>query len=101
MDPWTMLAEARMQEWMNRPAKEREAAPAEALADVPLEVQLVDDARLIYAQARGARDPAEAARLRAEAAEIETRIMVLLEQSGRPLAAQQFARVLAEERQKR
>lgn len=101
MDPWTMLAEARMREWMNRPEKEREAAPAEALADVPLEVQLVDDARLIYAQARGARDPAEAARLRAEAAEIETRIMVLLEQSGRPLAAQQFARVLAEERQKR
>jgi 23S rRNA pseudoU1915 N3-methylase RlmH len=101
MDPWTMLAEARMQEWLRRPAKERETAETEGLPVAPIEVQLVEDARALHAQARGARDPVEAARLRAEAAQIETRIMVLLEQSGRPLAAQQFARVLAEERQKR
>ena len=101
MDPWSKLAEARIQEWMKRPEKDREAARPEALALAPLEVQLLEDARALYAQARGTVDADEATRLRAAASRIETRILVLLEGSGRPLAAQQFARMLTEERARR
>jgi hypothetical protein len=101
MDPWSKLAEARIQEWMKRPAKEREAPHHEALTPAPLEVQLLEDARALYAQARAADDADDAARLREAAAQIETRILVLLEGSGRPLAAQQFARMLTEERARR
>ena len=86
---------------MKRPEKEREAARPESLAPAPLEVQLLEDARALYAQARAADDADEAARLREAAAQIETRILVLLEESGRPLAAQQFARMLTEERARR
>ena len=101
MDPWSKLAEARIQEWMKRPEKDREAPLHEALTLAPLEVQLLEDARSLYAQARAADEADEAARLREAAAQIETRILVLLEESGRPLAAQQFARMLTEERARR
>jgi hypothetical protein len=101
MDPWSKLAEARIQEWMARPERERVGVPGNALSVAPLEVQLLDDARSLYAGARGWHDADEAALMREAAARVETRIMVLLEASSRPLAAQQFARMLAEERAKR
>jgi hypothetical protein len=98
MDPWSKLAEARIQEWLKRPEKERAEAPREELTFAPLEVQLLDDARALYAKAREATDPLEQGRLRAAASRVETRILVILEESGRPLAAQEFARMLAEAR---
>lgn len=101
MDIFSKLAEARIREWQQRPEKEREAkAEGEGVNPAPLEVQLFDEARALYAKAQKSADAAEAAELRERAARIETRIMVLLEESGRPLAAQQFARMLAEERER-
>lgn len=97
-DPFSKLAEARIQEWNRRPASERQVASPEALSLEPLEMQLLQDARALYARARSATDATEAERLRQEAAHLETRIMVLLEASGRPLAAEQFARMLLEAR---
>ncbi|MFO0563002.1 MAG: hypothetical protein U0269_33585 [Polyangiales bacterium] len=101
-DFFSKLAEARIREWQSRPEKEREAkSDGELVRPAPLEVQLFDEARTLYEKARKSADAVEAAAMREKAAGIETRIMVLLEESGRPLAAQQFAKMLAEEREKR
>ncbi|MBL8679727.1 MAG: hypothetical protein JNK05_11205 [Myxococcales bacterium] len=103
MDFFSKLAEARIREWMQRPESERaKSAPAgEAGTDAaPLEVQLFDEARALYEAARRSDDPDARRALVERAASIETRIMVLLEESGRPLAAQQFAKMLADEREK-
>ena len=97
MADWEKLAEARIQEWLARPAP---AAPRDTAGSAaPLEVQLLEEARDLYEQARSCADAAGARAMRERAATIETRIMVLLEESGRPLAAQRFAQMLAEVRQ--
>lgn len=100
MDIFSKLAEARIREWQQRPEKEKQAIAeqSESLQLAPLEVQLFDEARSLYTRARASTDPTEASALREAAARIETRIMVLLEESGRPLAAKQFAKMLADER---
>ena len=85
-DFFSKLAEARIREWQSRPEAERNGPSAgESVTSVaPLEVQLFDEARTLYARARKSADPAEARALRERAAQIETRIMVLLENAGRP-----------------
>lgn len=101
MDFFSKLAEARIREWQQRPEKERAEAASEPLSIAPLEVQLFDEAKALYERARASGEPAERDAALAAAARIETRVMVLLEESGRPLAAQQFARMFAAEREKR
>lgn len=100
---FSKLAEARIREWMQRPESERNKSAVDgesATSVAPLEVQLFDEARALYETARRSSDPDERRALHERASRIETRIMVLLEESGRPLAAQQFAKMLADERDK-
>jgi hypothetical protein len=101
MDFFSKLAEARIREWQQRPEKERADVASTPLSIAPLEVQLFDEAMGLYARARSTVDPAEREAALAAAARIETRVMVLLEESGRPLAAQQFAKMFAAERETR
>jgi hypothetical protein len=99
MDPFRLLAEARIREWLSRPEAERAQIEADAPAPVaPLEVQLYDEALALYARARQTHDEDERRALLERAARVETRLMVLLEESGRPLAAQKLAERLAQER---
>jgi hypothetical protein len=60
----------------------------------PLELQLLEEALALRAQARGASDEERPALLQ-RAREAETRLLVLLETSGRPLAARRMAELLA------
>lgn len=99
MSAWDDLAEARIQEWLRRPAAERAKAFAPAgAAPPPLEIQLLQDALRILEEARDEADPAKKRELLRAAHEHETRLMVILENAGRPLVAQQFASVLLEAR---
>ena len=98
MPSWEQLAEARIQEWLRRPAGERGGAPADALIDPPLEVQLLQEILGLYSEARAAKNPeAKAAALRRASSE-ETRLFILLEKAERPLAAQHLAAMLMKAR---
>jgi hypothetical protein len=96
MTPWQRLAEARIREWQQKPAAERDsrATPDEPFA--PLERQLLEEIIRLYHLAAAADRPGEAAALRRQAADHETHLMIILESSGRPLAAQHFSRLLQE-----
>lgn len=91
---WEKLAEARIREWRAQPAGQR---PTQVpLGPVrPLELQLLEESLELRAQARGASDAPERARLLQRAREAETRLLVLLESSGRPLAARRVAELLS------
>ncbi len=97
---WERIVEARVQEWLHRPAKERERVASEGPV-APLEVQLLQDALGLLEEARFCGDDVKAAELRKQADCVQTRLMVVLEESGRPLTAQHFARVLQEARSRR
>lgn len=86
---WDRIAEARIREWLARPAEERAAAPPPADPAAPLEVQLFQDVLVLDQMA--AADPENADALRARASDLMVRVMVLLESAGRPLAARAFA----------
>lgn len=89
---WEKLAEARIQEWRARPAAERGSAPVAPVA--PLELQLLAEVLELRALA-DAGPEAERRRLAQRAHDAETRLMVLLESSGRPLAARRIAELLS------
>ena len=97
---WERIAEARVQEWLRRPAKERDRPPTQGPV-TPLEVQLLHDVLGLLEEARSCDDGTKAAGLRRQADAIQTRLMVVLEDSGRPLTAQHFAKVLQEARLRR
>ncbi len=96
MPSWEMLAEARIQEWLRRPDKERQsperASGMEALP--PMELQMVEEVLKLYKQAAETEDAAQKSERLKRAAEQEVRIFVLLEQAERPLAARHFAELL-------
>ena len=94
MSVWDQLAEARIREWLQRPAAEREAATVPLEPGLPLELQLAREiAQLdrMAADADDPDDPDDAAALRGRASALMLQLMVLLEGQGRPLAAQHFA----------
>jgi hypothetical protein len=88
------LAEARIRDWQRR------GRPMGAPGDGPvgaagnLETQLLGEIVKLRAQARASRDPAEQKALRKHARDLKLQLMVLLESSGRPLAASQLERNL-------
>lgn len=90
---WEKLAEARIREWQGRPPGQRPPAPP-AGSVRPLELQLLEEALALRAQAGSASD-AERPGLLQRARAAETRLLVLLETSGRPLAARRMAELLA------
>jgi hypothetical protein len=98
---WERIAEARVQEWLRRPAKDRVASASQDGPTAPLEVQLLDDILRLLSEAAACVDESQAGELRRQADALQTRLLIVLEGSGRPLAAQHFARLLAEARTRR
>ena len=96
VDAWKRLAEARIREWLRKPASERLAGNPWEGAVVPLELQLLEEVVRMHEAAASAEDRGEANTLRQQAAALETRLLVVLENAGRPLAAQHFAALLQE-----
>ncbi len=101
MPAWEKLAEARIREWMQRPTKDRACALDNTLPVASLEVQLLEEIFQLYRTAAESTDASEAEALRKKASGLETRLLVTLENSERPLAAQYFATLLHEARAKR
>ncbi len=81
-----------MQEWLRRPAHERDRAPPPADPAAPLEVQLFHDVGVLDDLARAVVDvdADAAARLTAEADRLMMRVSMIFETTGRPLAARHF-----------
>lgn len=101
MTAWERLAEARMQEWLRRPDKDRSPATASLDTVSPLELQLLEEIQALLKSASACKDDQESTRLLSRADALQTRLLVVLEDSGRPLAAQYFSNLLAETRPKR
>ena len=97
MPSWEQLAEARIQEWLRRPAEQR-GSPADAAIDPPLEVQLLQDVLQLYSEAMAATSAEAKAEALRRASSEETRLFILLEKSDRPLAAQHLASLLMKAR---
>lgn len=91
MTAWDHIAEDRIRIWLARPEAERRRSLPPTDPGAPLEVQLFRDVRALDRLAESASDPAEAARLTRAADDLMLRLRVLLEGSGRPLAARHFA----------
>lgn len=94
MDPFDKLAEAKIRDWQSRG---RPAASPNAVSMVDagnLESQLLSEIVKLRAQARASSDPDQQHALGQRARDLKLQLMVLLESSGRPLAAQQIERNL-------
>jgi len=91
MGIFDLLAEARIKEWQNREPDQSDQTAGEAVAIVgnePMEVQLFKEIIALHDSA-GHAEPAERQELLEKARRLQIQLMVVLEQSGRPLAAQQ------------
>jgi hypothetical protein len=94
MSDWEKFAEARIQEWLRRPRPR----PTHEGPIVTLETELLDEALELAREASELREgPQREATLRRGVA-IETRLLILLERSGRPLAAARVGELLAQVR---
>lgn len=91
MSAWDTVAEARIREWLSRPAHEREAASVPLEPGLPLEVQLQRDVAQLDRMAAASSTVDEATALRRQADKLMVQLMVLLENQGRPLTARSFA----------
>ncbi|HTM44758.1 MAG TPA: hypothetical protein VL137_07370 [Polyangiaceae bacterium] len=91
------LAEARIREWQNERSKGR-ATKGDQLTtrEEPLEVTLWKSWLDMHQRAKTA-NPAERQQLLQRCREIELQLLVLLERTGRPLAARRLAERLAAE----
>jgi hypothetical protein len=87
-----LLAEARIREWQKARSANASAAAAGSPAE-PLEVRLWNQIRALRGQARVATGPQQD-ELRKTARALETQLLVLLETTGRPLAAAKMADAL-------
>ena len=94
MSSWDELAEARIQEWLRRSEPERPRAAADSGAVPPLEVQLLQEILDLYTEAVATTGSAAKGEALKRAAELETRLFIMLERSDRPLAAQHLAGLL-------
>jgi hypothetical protein len=87
-----LLAEARIREWQKARSANSSAAIAGSPAE-PLEVRLWNQIQALRGQARVATGPQQD-ELRKTASALETQLLVLLETTGRPLAAAKMADAL-------
>ena len=97
MPSWDQLAEARIQEWLHRPADQRPSV-ADAGIDPPLEVQLLQEILQLYSEAMAAKNATAKGEALKRASQEETRLFILLEKDERPLAAQHLASMLMKAR---
>jgi hypothetical protein len=79
MSVWDTLAEARIREWLERPAAERNATNIPLEPGLPLEVQLQPDVAQLDRMAAAAVDVDEAAALKKQADALMIRLMIILE----------------------
>lgn len=91
------LAEARIRQWQEQSRAEptQRAHPATTPTTDTLEVQLLNDIVALRERITTTTDDTERQALSKSARELEVRLMILLEQSGRPLAAQQLSERLS------
>jgi hypothetical protein len=94
MDMFDRLAEARIRDWQLRGRPVAPAGAASVGAAENLETQLLSEIVKLRAEARATRDAAQQQALRQRARDLKLQLMVLLESSGRPLAAAQIERNL-------
>ncbi len=94
MGVFERLAEARIRQWQARKPEDRVAHGGGAQVE-SLEVQLLNDIVALREQIANAMEDATREGLSKTARELEVRLMILLEQSGRPLAAQQLSERLS------
>jgi hypothetical protein len=94
MDMFDRLAEARIRDWQER-GRPLASPGATSLGEAGnLETQLLAEIVALRAEARTVGDAAQQSALRKRARELKLQLMVLLESSGRPLAARQIERNL-------
>ena len=97
MDSWEKIAESRIEEWLHRPAHQR-TTPADGVAPLPLELQILEEVLNLYSRASSCPDTVEREALIREAGHQEIRLFTLLENSGKPLAAQHLGKILLQAR---
>lgn len=97
MSDWEKVAEARIKEWLQRPPVDRPPGLGEGPL-VPLETQLLDEALELAREANGLPDGPARKDVERRRAAVETRLLILLERSGRPLAAQRISELLSQAR---
>lgn len=95
MGLFDFLTEARIREWQQREPEtnsNRQETSVGPLNDDPFEVQLFKEILLLLDKSRAEQVDRDTRReLLNKAGQLETQLMVLLEQAGRPLAARQLA----------
>lgn len=99
MGIFNLLTEARIREWQQREEPATSSANQEIsvgpLSDDPFEVQLFKEILVLLDKGRAEQiDSSTCQRLLNKAGQLETQLMVLLEQTGRPLAARQLAETI-------
>lgn len=98
MGLFDFLTEARIREWQQREpetSSNRQATSVGPLNDDPFEVQLFKEILLLLDKGRAEQVDHDTRReLLNKAGQLETQLMVLLEQAGRPLAARQLAETI-------
>lgn len=102
MNRLNLLAEARIREWRSRKqGVEEQAKGARPRLDTeqPLEVSLWKQIVELRTKAKTATNATDREALRKRAGELETQLMVLLETTGRPLAARRLAEHFSRESQ--
>lgn len=95
MGIFNLLTEARIREWQQRApdtTKNKQDTPTVPISDDPLEVQLFKEILVLLDKSYDEEiDSAIRSKLLTKVGLLETQLMVLLEQSGRTLAARQLA----------
>lgn len=94
MGVFDLLAEARIREWQQREPEQKKSGHDDTLAvpgTEPMEVQLFKEILGLHKAAGKSPEQPDKQELLETAGKLQTQLMVVLEQSGRPLAARQVS----------
>jgi hypothetical protein len=93
MGIFDLLTEARIREWQERsPEQKKEAEESLAITGTePMEVQLFKEIIMLHNLADKTTEQSEKKEILTKATKLQIQLMEVLEQSGRPLAAQQVS----------
>ena len=76
MPSWNKMAEARIQQWLRRPASERATAAADSGPVPPLKLQMLESIVRLYDEASATADVSKSSELHKQAAALETRLLI-------------------------